>query len=120
MVMKPIVRSRCRAHCSACGQHFSATNAFDRHRRGGDAHGRGRRHCISPHDDDALGRDGQSVFEPLTENGSCEMYAGNLQFGVTVWCLKVRLDPQCVAVPPRDVRLVPGIDLRQKSLSGRA
>jgi hypothetical protein len=107
--MRPMVRSHCRAHCSACGQHFAATNAFDRHRRGGDAHG--RRHCISPRDDDAVGRDGQSVFEPLTKNGSCEVYADNVQHGVTVYSLKPLSPPLCGAVTPRDVRLVPGIEL---------
>jgi hypothetical protein len=107
--MRPMVRSHCRAHCSACSQHFAATNAFDRHRRGGDAHG--RRHCISPRDDDALGRDGLSVFEPLTAGGSCLMYADNPQHGVTVWCLRPLSGPLCGAVRPRDAVLDPGIDL---------
>jgi hypothetical protein len=46
----------------------------------------------SPHDDDALDRDGEPYFVALTENGTCSMYPDAVREGVTVWTDRKRLE----------------------------
>jgi hypothetical protein len=87
-------RANCSSHCSACGLHFHSEASFDRHRRGEyqpEDGGQGR-HCISPHDDDALDRDGEPYFVALSEDGVCRMHPEDVREGVTVWTDRKRLE----------------------------
>jgi hypothetical protein len=80
-------RTTCTYHCSACGLHTHSLEAFDNHRVGEyePAPGEVRRHCISPHDDEAVDGQGRPLFIALTNNGTCNIYANATKEGVTIW-----------------------------------
>jgi hypothetical protein len=70
----------CTYHCGHCHRHFRSLGAFDAHRQGDYASSDPElgRHCVSP-----LELDGK--LTAITESGTCRMYEGRTERGVTVW-----------------------------------
>jgi len=62
-------RVRCRAHCPACGGHFTSEAAFDAHREG--SHRHGERHCLEP--------EGVPCLRVVTDSGRCEIHSPNAE-----------------------------------------
>jgi hypothetical protein len=74
----------CRACCKACGEHFSGTSAFDRHRHG--SHLEGTRYCEYPLD--VKDKDGVPQLVAKTETGHCDLSGGERVTGVVIWQLR--------------------------------
>jgi hypothetical protein len=72
------LRRPCKYHCSECGRHFSALEAFDLHKDHDDA---GWPHCLDPLD--LQDRDGKPRLEVASGDGQCNIY--DRLVGVTVW-----------------------------------
>jgi hypothetical protein len=88
MTRKPPPDNRlreCKAHCASCHHHFSGIEAFDAHRIGSFDDPDDPRRCSAPFED------GDTRFEPATENGRCVVYADRegwgASVGITVWRL---------------------------------
>jgi len=62
-------RVRCRAHCPACGGHFTSDAAFDAHREG--SHRDGERRCLEP--------EGVPCLRVVTDSGRCEIHSPNAE-----------------------------------------
>ena len=80
--------TRCVAHCSRCGCHFTGVAAYDAHRRGKfrPKPGERPRHCVAP--EDAVDVNGKDLFIVITESGVCDLDHGSVRRGVTVWTVR--------------------------------